>query len=147
MAMTANLIVRARGNPASITGLLRQEISAMDPDVPVTDIRTLDDVLARNRWPQRTFGTMFFVFAVIAIVLAAVGLYSVTAYSVAQRTQEIGIRMALGAEGEQVRWLVMRRGMIELGVGLTLGLAAALGTGRLLQGATRLDPVKALRYE
>jgi predicted permease len=181
MAMTANLIVRARGNPASITGLLRQEISAMDPDVPVTDIRTLDDVLARNRCPQRTFGTMFFVFAVIAIVLAAVGLYSVTAYSVAQRTQEIGIRMALGAEGEQVRWLVMRRGMIELGVGLTLGLAAALGTGRLLQGmlvgtgpadpitlgsislvliavamvacfwparrATRLDPVKALRYE
>jgi predicted permease len=181
MAMTANLIVRARGNPASVTALLRQEISAMDPDVPVTDIRTLDDVLARNRWPQRTFGTMFFVFAVIAIVLAAVGLYSVTAYSVAQRTQEIGIRMALGAEGEQVRWLVMRRGMIELGVGLTLGLAAALGTGRLLQGmlvgtgpadpitlgsislvliavamvacfwparrATRLDPVKALRYE
>jgi predicted permease len=181
MAMTANLIVRARDNPAAVTSLLRQEVSAMDPDVPVTNIRTMDEILARNRWPQRTFGTMFLAFAVIAIVLAAVGLYSVTAYSVAQRTQEIGIRMALGAEGEQVRWLILRRGLIQLAVGLTLGLAGALGTGRLLQGmlvatgpadvvtlvaislvmvavavmacfwparrATRLDPVKALRYQ
>ena len=181
MAMTVNLIVRARDNSAAVTSLLRQEVSAMDPDVPVTNIRTMDEILARNRWPQRTFGTMFLVFAVIAIVLAAVGLYSVTAYSVAQRTQEIGIRMALGAEGEQVRWLILRRGLVQLAVGLTLGLAGALGTGRLLQGmlvatgpadvvtlvaislvmvavavmacfwparrATRLDPVKALRYQ
>ncbi len=181
MAMQVNLIVRARDNPVAVTSLLRQEVSAMDPDVPVTNIRTIDEILARNRWPQRTFGTMFLAFAVIAIVLAAVGLYSVTAYSVAQRTQEIGIRMALGAEGEQVRWLILRRGLIQLAVGLTLGLAGALGTGRLLQGmlvatgpadvvtlvaislvmvavavmacfwparrATRLDPVKALRYQ
>jgi putative ABC transport system permease protein len=181
MAMQANLLVRARGNPVAVTALLRQEISAMDPDVPVTNIRTMDEILARNRWPQRVFGTMFLVFAIIAIVLAAVGLYSVTAYSVSQRTQEIGIRMALGAEGQQVRWLILRRGMIQLGIGLALGLAGALGTGRLLQGmlvgtgptdaltlvaislvlvgvavmacfwparrATRLDPVKALRYQ
>ena len=181
MAMQVNLIVRARDNPVAVTSLLRQEVSAMDPDVPVTNIRTMDEILARNRWPQRTFGTMFLAFAVIAIVLAAVGLYSVTAYSVAQRTQEIGIRMALGAEGEQVRWLILRRGLIQLAIGLTLGLAGALGTGRLLQGmlvatgpadvvtlvaislvmvavavmacfwparrATRLDPVKALRYQ
>jgi putative ABC transport system permease protein len=181
MAMGVNLLVRARDNPVAVTSLLRQEVSAMDPDVPVTNIRTMDEILARNRWPQRTFGTMFLAFAVIAIVLAAVGLYSVTSYSVAQRTQEIGIRMALGAEGEQVRWLILRRGLIQLVIGLTLGLAGALGTGRLLQGmlvgtgpsdiitlvaisvllvtvalmacfwparrATRLDPVKALRYE
>jgi putative ABC transport system permease protein len=181
MAMSANLIVRARSNPVAMTALLRQEISAMDPNVPVTNIRTMDEILARNRWPQRIFGTMFLVFAIIAIILAAVGLYSVTAYSVAQRTQEIGIRMALGAEAKQVRWLILRRGMIQVAVGLTLGIAAALGTGRLLQGmlvgtgpadvltlvsislvlvtvavmacfwparrATRLDPVKALRYQ
>ncbi len=181
MAMSANLLVRARDNPVAVTAQLRQEISAMDPDVPVTNIRTMDEILARNRWPQRTFGTMFLVFAVIAIVLAAVGLYSVTSYSVSQRTQEIGIRMALGAEGQQVQWLILRRGMIQLAIGLALGLAGALGTGRLLQGmlvgtgptdavtlvsislvlvtvavmaciwparrATRLDPVKALRYQ
>jgi predicted permease len=181
MAMSVQLIVRARSDPAAMMALLRQEIAAMDPDVPVTNIRTMDEILAQNRWPQRVFGTMFLVFAIIAIVLAAVGLYSVTAYSVAQRTQEIGIRMALGAEGKQVRWLILRRGIIQVAVGLTLGLAAALGTGRLLQGmlvgtgpadvltlasisvvlvtvavmacfwparrATRLDPVKALRYQ
>ncbi len=181
MAMSANLLVRARGNPVAVTALLRQELAAMDPDVPVTNIRTMDEILARNRWPQRVFGTMFMVFAVIAIVLAAVGLYSVTAYSVSQRTQEIGIRMALGAEGKQVRWLILRRGIIQLAIGLALGLAGAMGVGQLLQGmlvgtgsadpvtlvsislvlitvammacfwparrATRLDPVKALRYE
>jgi len=181
MALSANLLVRARSDPVSVAALLRQEIAAMDPDVPVTNIRTMSEILARNRWPQRIFGTMFLVFAIIAVVLAAVGLYSVTAYSVAQRTQEIGIRMALGAEGQQVRWLILRRGIIQLAIGLTLGLAGAVGTGRLLQGmlvgtgaadvltlvsislvlvsvammacfwparrATRLDPVKALRYE
>ncbi len=181
MAMNTELIVRARSDPAAMIALLRQEISAMDPDVPVTNIRTMDEILAQARWPQRVFGTMFLVFAIIAIVLAAVGLYSVTAYSVAQRTQEIGIRMALGAEGSQVRWLILRRGILQVAIGLTLGLAAALGTGRLLQGmlvgtgpadiltlvsisvvlvvvasmacfwparrATRLDPVKALRYQ
>jgi predicted permease len=134
MAMGVNLIVRARDNPVAVPSLVRQEVLAMDSDLPVTNIRTMDDILATNRWPQRTFGTMFLAFAVIAIVLAAVGLYSVTAYSVAQRMQEIGIRMALGAEAPQVRWLVLRRGMIQLAIGLTLGLAGALGTGRLLQG-------------
>ena len=134
MQMAASLIVRARSDPAAVTALLRQEVTAMDPDVPVTNIRTMEEILARSRWPQRTFGTMFLAFAVIAMVLAAVGLYSVTSYSVSQRTQEIGIRMALGAEEKQVRWLILRRGMVQLGVGLVLGLAGAVGTGRLLQG-------------
>jgi ABC-type antimicrobial peptide transport system permease subunit len=181
MAMNSNLIVRARGNPVAVVALLRKELSAMDPNVPVNNIRTMDDILARNRWPQRTFGTMFLAFCGDRDRAGAVGLYSVTAYSVSQRTQEIGIRMALGAEAKQVRWLILRRGLVELGVGLCLGIAAALGTGRLLQGmlvgtgpadiltlvstsvvlitvalmacfwparrATRLDPVKALRYE
>jgi predicted permease len=181
MAMGVRLIVRARSNTGAVAALLRQEIAAMDPDVPVTNIQTLDEILARSRWSQRIFGTMFSIFAIIAIVLAAVGLYGVTAYSVAQRTQEIGIRMALGAERQQVWWLVLRRGIVQLAIGLVLGLAGALGVGRLLQSllvgtgpadavtlvsvslvlvtvgvaacvwparrATRLDPVKALRYE
>ena len=133
MALQANLLVRARGNAASVTSLLRQEIAAMDPDVPVTNIRTLDEVLAQVRWPQRVFGTMFSIFAVIALVLAAVGLYGITAYSVAQRTQEIGIRMALGAERQQVWWLVLRRGMFQVAAGLILGVAGALASSRLLE--------------
>ena len=133
MALQANLLVRARGNPSGMASLLRQEIAAMDPDVPVTNIRTLDEVLAQARWPQRVFGTMFSIFAVIALVLAAVGLYGITSYSVAQRTQEIGIRMALGAERQQVWWLVLRRGMVQLGIGLVLGLAGAVASSRLLQ--------------
>jgi predicted permease len=145
MAMGVNLLVRARTDPVAVTSLLRQEVAAMDPDVPVTNIRTMDEILARNRWPQRTFGTMFLVFAVIAIVLAAVGLYSVTAYSVAQRTQEIGIRMCLGAERQQVWWLVLRRGLVQLIIGLVLGLAGAFGAGRLLEswliGTEPADPV------
>ena len=146
MALSANLIVRARGNPEPVIALLRQEISAMDPDVPVTNIRTMDEVLARSRWPQRVFGTMFGIFAVIAIVLAAVGLYGVTAYSVAQRTQEIGIRMALGAERQQVWWLVLRRGMIQLAVGLVLGLAGALGWDRLAARSARRNAAVRSRH-
>jgi putative ABC transport system permease protein len=124
---------------------------------------------------------MFAMFAAIALVLSAVGLYAITAYSVTQRTQEIGVRMALGAQPEQVWWLVIRRSFAQLAIGLTIGMAGAFGVGRLLRSllvqtspndpatlisigvlfvlvsiaacfwparrATRLDPVKALRYE
>jgi putative ABC transport system permease protein len=76
---------------------------------------------------------MFTVFAGIAIVLSAVGLFAVTAYSVTQRTQEIGLRMALGAQSGQVRWLILRRGLMHLVFGLVLGLAGAFGVGRLLR--------------
>jgi putative ABC transport system permease protein len=133
MGFQPGLIVRTRSNPGAAVTLLRREIGAMDADIPLTNIRTLDETLARSRWPQRVFGTMFSTFAIIAVVLAAVGLYGVTAYSVSQRTQEIGIRMALGADTSQVRWLVLRRGIFQLGIGLTLGLAGAFGVGKLLQ--------------
>jgi putative ABC transport system permease protein len=93
----------------------------------------MDQFLAQQRWPFRVFGTMFGVFAVIAIVLATVGLYAVTAYSVTQRTQEIGVRMALGAEPRQVWWLILRRGIIHLSIGLVLGLGGAVGVERLLR--------------
>jgi len=73
------------------------------------------------------------VFAGIALLIAAVGLYGVISYTVTQRTQEIGIRMALGAQPKQVQWLFVRRGLIQLAIGLAIGLAGAFGTGRLLQ--------------
>jgi predicted permease len=130
---TSTVLVRGRGNPGELSALIRKEVSALDPDIPLANIRTMDDVLAQQRWFARVFGTMFAVFAAIAIVMAAVGLFAVTAYSVTQRTQEIGVRMALGAQAKQVSWLFLRRGLIHLIIGLTLGLAGAFGVGRLLE--------------
>ena len=105
----------------------------MDSDIPLRNIRTMDENLALWRWSYRVFGTMFAVFAVIAMVMAAVGLYGVTALSVAQRRQEIAIRMALGAQQREVSWLVLRRGLVQLAIGLLAALAGALGVGRLLE--------------
>jgi putative ABC transport system permease protein len=127
------LIVRTRGNPAPVAALLRREVAALDSDIPLTNIRTMDENLARSRWSYRVFGTMFAIFAGIAVVLAAVGLYGVTSYSVVQRRQEIGIRMALGAQQRQVWWLVLRTGIAQLAAGLAVGLAGALAVGRLME--------------
>jgi predicted permease len=142
-----SIIVRGRGEPAALAPFLRREMAALDADLPLANIRTMDNFLAVMRWPSRVFGIMFAIFAAIALVLAAVGLYAVTAYSVTQRTQEIGIRMALGAQPGQIRWVILRRGIAQIALGLTLGLAGALAVGRLLQASTLLfetgaaDPV------
>ena len=129
----AVLIVRAQGDPAGITPLVREEMRALEPDIPLFSILTMDQMLAQLRFSFRVFGTMFAIFAVIALVLSAVGLYAVTAYSVSQRTAEIGVRMALGAQPEQVLWLVLRRSLIQLAIGLPIGVAGALGVGRLMK--------------
>jgi putative ABC transport system permease protein len=126
-----NLIARASGDPNSMTPILREEVRAIDADLPLFGIRTMDDALAQQRWPFRIFGTMFAIFALIALALSAVGLYAVTAYAVSQRTQEIGVRMALGAQGNEVAWLFLRRSLIQLGIGLSLGVAGAFGVGTL----------------
>lgn len=89
--------------------------------------------LAQQRWQPTVFGSMFAFFAFIALLLSAVGLYAVTAYSVSQRTQEIGVRMALGAQPSQVLWLFQRRALVHLAIGLVIGLAGAVGVGTLLR--------------
>jgi len=96
-------------------------------------VQTMEQALAQSRWPYRVFGSLFTIFAVIALVLSAVGIYAVTAYSVTQRTQEIGVRMALGAQASQVSWLILRQGLVQLLIGLTLGTAGALAAGPVLQ--------------
>ncbi|PYR33927.1 MAG: hypothetical protein DMF93_24215 [Acidobacteria bacterium] len=127
------MIVRAQGEPSALAASMREEVRALDADLPLFGIRTLDESLAQQRWPFRIFGTMFAMFAAIALVLSAVGLYAITAYSVAQRTQEIGVRMALGAQATQVWWLVIRRSLVQLAVGLVIGVAGAFGVGALLR--------------
>jgi predicted permease len=127
------LIVRSPSDPSRITPLVREEMRAIEPDLPLFQIQTMDQLLAQLRFSFRVFGSMFAIFAVIALVLSAVGLYAVTAYSVSQRTQEIGVRMALGAQPSQVLWLVMRRSLLQLAVGLPVGVAGAFAVGRLMQ--------------
>ena len=127
------LILRTTGAPAAITGLVRDTMRVLEPDLPLFDIQTMDQALALQRWPFRVFGSMFATFALIALLLSAIGLYSVTAYSVTQRTQEIGLRVALGAQSGQVLWLVLRLAFRQLAIGLPIGLAGALGVGRLLE--------------
>ena len=127
------LVVRGQGEPATLTAIVREQMRAIEPDLPLFGILTLDQMLANMRFSFRVFGSMFAIFAVIALVLSAVGLYAVTAYSVAQRTQEIGVRMALGAQSQQVMWLVLQRSFLQLAVGLPIGIAGAFAVGRLMQ--------------
>ena len=127
------LVVRTEGDAGKATALIRDQVHAVDADLPLFSVQTMDDILAQQRWPFRVFGTMFAIFALIALILAAVGLYAVTAYTVTQRTHEIGVRMALGAQSGQVVWLIMRRVLVQLAIGLVLGTAGAFGVGRVLR--------------
>jgi ABC-type antimicrobial peptide transport system permease subunit len=127
------ILIRGRGEPASLTSAVREAVQATDADQPVFAVETMAQSLAQQRWPYRVFGTMFTLFAIIALVLSSVGIYAVTAYSVTQRTQEIGVRMALGAQGRQVSWLILRQGLVQLLIGLVLGTAGALLAAPVLQ--------------
>jgi putative ABC transport system permease protein len=127
------LLLRTAGDPAFAAPLVREQVRAIEPDLPLFGIMTLDQLLAQQRWTFRVFGGMFTIFAGIALVLSAVGLYAVTAYSVSQRTAEIGVRVALGAQANQVVWLILRRSLVQLAIALPIGIAGAFAVGRLLQ--------------
>jgi ABC-type antimicrobial peptide transport system permease subunit len=141
----ASLLVRSGLPPASVMDSVRKVVQSVDADQPVFTIQTLDEMLADSRWPYRVFGSIFAVVAFVALALSAVGLYAVMAYSVTQRTQEIGLRMALGADRREVLWLILKRGLVQLAIGLTLGLAGAIALTQvmrqLLVGVTPTDPV------
>ena len=127
-----SLAVRTAGPPAAITSAVRDAVASVNQDIPIYWPYTMDEALARPLWFIRVFGTMFMIFGFIALFLASVGLYAVMAFSVSRRTREVGIRMALGAQGGDVVRMVFRQGLLQLLVGMTVGLALALGVSRLL---------------
>jgi putative ABC transport system permease protein len=128
----ATLVVKADGDPARLTGALRSAVTAADPDLPLYAVRTLADIVSDRTAQRRLAALLITVFATVALVLAAVGIYGVMSYAVAQRTQEIGIRMALGAEREQILRMVLRHGTLMAVIGIGLGLLAAFVLARLI---------------
>jgi putative ABC transport system permease protein len=127
-----SLAVRTAGPPAAMAPAVRGVVAAIDPDIPIYWPYTMEEALARPFWFVRVFGTMFMIFGFIALFLASVGLYAVMAFSVGRRTREVGIRMALGAEPGAVVRMVFGQGLAQLAVGMTAGLALALGVSRVM---------------
>lgn len=131
---------------ATAVAALERTLKDTDPDLPVVSVKTLDTVLAANfgRWQARLGASLFGVFGIIAVALAAIGIYGVTAYAVARRVREIGVRTALGADRPAIFRLVLGRGTAQLAVACVLGGIASLGVGALLAGyvpdVRRLDP-------
>ena len=130
-----NLLVRTVVPPLSMAQPVRAQIAAVDPDQPVTAVQTVDELMDGSRAQPRFIMLLLAVFSATALGLAAIGLYAVLAWSVAQRRQEIGIRLALGAERSAVLWAVVRQGLVLVVAGIAIGLAAGLFATRLMSSA------------
>jgi predicted permease len=140
-AQFVSIALRGRGDPLALTALVRDEVARHSPDTPIYWPRTMQEALDEQLWFIDIFGGLFAIFGLGALFLAAVGLYGVMAFSVKQRTHEVGIRMALGARGGNVLGMVLRQGAVQVAVGLVvgLGLGALLSRG-LQQGFTLVEP-------
>ena len=144
--LSTGLTIRvAAGDPAAITPAVRAAIRAADPNLVVSQIRTMDEVRRVSYWQFGLYGWIFGTTGVVGLLLAAVGVYGVLSYSVEQRTREMGVRMALGADPRGVLWLVVRHGVILVGVGVAIGLViASIATPwarNLLFQVSPFDPV------
>jgi predicted permease len=127
-----SIAVRTSGPPMAIMPAVRDAVASINQDIPIYWPYSMEEALARPLWFIRVFGTMFMIFGFIALFLASVGLYAVMAFSVSRRTREVGIRMALGARSPDVVRMVFRQGLLQLGIGMTVGLALALGVSRVM---------------
>jgi putative ABC transport system permease protein len=129
-----NVAVRTVGDPVAFTPTARRTISRLDPELAIYHVATMDDLMGNLSQGRRFVLVLIGVFAGVAIIMAAVGLYGAISYSVTQRRQEIGIRVALGARLVDVTRLVLRQGAVLTATGVLLGLAAAVAGGRLVAG-------------
>jgi putative ABC transport system permease protein len=140
-----SLVVRTRGDAAALAPAIRSAIWSVDKDQPIVRVATMDNLLAASEAERRFALILFAAFALVALVLAATGIYGVLAGSVAERTREIGVRSALGASRADILGLVIRQGMLLAAIGIAIGLvgaaAASQAVASLLYGVSRLDPV------
>ena len=135
------MAVRTRSDPAALTSLLRSAVASLDSNLAIYEVQTMRRVIDRQTWFYTVFGTFFMAFGICALLLAAAGLYGVMAFSVTQRTREMGVRSALGAQGMQLILLVMRKSIVQLAIGLFLGLGLALlASGALQPVLYHVDP-------
>ncbi|MGB7923549.1 MAG: ABC transporter permease [Pyrinomonadaceae bacterium] len=138
------LVVRTLTPPESLAAAIRNQVLELDHDQPVANVRTMKEVVARSVWQTRLYTILFGAFAAVALILASVGIYGVMAYSVTQRTHEIGIRMALGAQTRDVLRMVVGHGMLLALAGVGIGLAGSFALTRvmasLLYGVSATDP-------
>jgi putative ABC transport system permease protein len=175
------LVVKTANDPHSLVSGVTKEVAAMDPDLPLFGVKTMDEYLSASVATPRFNTTLLSIFAGVALVLTVVGLYGVMSYSVAQRTNEIGIRLALGAQSRDVLLMIVKQGSLLVVIGLGIGLAGAYAATRLIESllfgvttkdpftfaavavllalvallacyipawrATKVDPLRALRYE
>jgi predicted permease len=141
----ATLVVRTTGNPEPLLGTVRKQVQQLDKNLAFTNAQTVQQLLGQGLWPARMGAALLGLFGVLALILASIGIYGVLAYSVAQRTSEIGLRMAMGAQPRQVLALVLRQGMLLALTGAAAGILVALPVARLagglLYGVSGTDPL------
>ena len=142
---SATIVARTDGDPLALSIPIQKQVAALDPALPVYEVLTMQQILGRSTASQSFSATLILAFAALSLLLAAVGLFGVLSYIVTQRTTEIGIRIALGAQRDQVVRLMLGDGLRPAMVGLLLGLAASVGLTRLIRsmlyGTTALDPL------
>jgi len=142
---SGTLIVRTNSDPKAMIAAVRNEVQRLDPKLPVYDVKTLEEHMSLSLFPARVAAAVLGGFGLVALILAAIGIYGVTSYSVAQRTRELGIRMALGAKRRDVVVMIVRQGAILAGIGLGTGLLVAFALTRwmasILYGVSATDAV------
>jgi ABC-type antimicrobial peptide transport system permease subunit len=145
LGLAGRVLVRTTDEPARAISLIQQAVRAIDPDIPIENFRTMDDLRDRYLATPKLTAVLLTVFAALALVVTLTGITGVIAQSVSQRTQEFGLRMALGATERSVLQMVLAQGLVLVGAGLVLGVAAALAAARVLTGylysTTPTDPI------